>query len=1142
VSRWTLALRSLAYYKWANLAVAAGVAVGVAVIAGSLLVGHSTRASLRDLALKRLGRTTHAVQSPNYFREALADEVRTSAGSSLTVCTPAILAPGAARRRARPDEQQSDSGPRTPQSVQIVAIRDAFWQLAPHASPVTLSGNEAAVNPALAEALDLREGDTLLVTLRGRVAAPVESIFGRRSADKTVASLRLTVHVMLPEGHGLASFSLRGDRPRPRNLFVSLEELQRRLKVPGMANSLLVSTTADTPSVTAAVRMCARLADYGLTLEQPEGTGVLSLQSSRLVLSPTTVTAGTQAAGEAGLTASQVSVYLANTIRRSRAGVEDREIPYSTIAAVDLRARPTGMRLVGGGQPPGLALKDILLNQWAAEQLDAKVADTIEVTYYVRGKGKDIDTRTEAFTLRGIVAMTGLGADQTLVPPYEGITTATSMSAWDPPFDIDRGRIRPADETYWRDYRAAPKAFLALKAVRSMWAAGSDGHPAPTPWITALRITPPEGMSVAEARTSLERELNRRLKPESFGLAVRPVREDALAASKGSTDFAMLFLGLSMFLLASAIGLVALLLRLSAERRASQMGIMLAVGFRPGQAAGTLLREALLVAVAGTLVGIPLGVGYAALVMHGLGTWWAGAVASYPLRLHVDVASLMVGGVVGLTTALAAGWWATRGLRRAGPLTLLFGWRALLTLRQGGAGRVAGIVAILALAIAALSLGLARTGLLGMAVAAYFVSGTALLVGLLAAMARVLAQRSRPRAVPSTWSLAVRGVALRRTRSLLTAGLIAAAAFLLVTVGANRQDVSHFDTTDRTSGSGGFSLQVRTALPVHADLNTAEGREQAGFDAETSAALAGVTVMPFRSSDGEDASCLNPQAPQAIRVLGATPAMIGRGGFAFAAVEERIYVNNPWELLSLPLKDGPVPAFGDAASVQWILHKGLGDVTEVPTPTGEPMKVQIVGLLQGSIFQSELIVSEEAFVEHFGREGGYRYFLAEAPTASRDRTADALRQGLVRQGAEVRSTAEVLAAYAEVQNVYLTTFQTLGGLGLLVGTFGVVVVLLRNVIERRGELALLSAVGYRRGRLIRMVTLENGLTLTAGVLIGATAALLASAPAWTSKLADVHWPLMALTLVFILAVGWGVCAAASALALRGDLIAALRSE
>ena len=72
---WTLIRRNLTHFWRTNLAVIAGVAVAVAVLAGAFLVGTSVRASLRDLALLRLGALDHVITSPLFFREALADEL-----------------------------------------------------------------------------------------------------------------------------------------------------------------------------------------------------------------------------------------------------------------------------------------------------------------------------------------------------------------------------------------------------------------------------------------------------------------------------------------------------------------------------------------------------------------------------------------------------------------------------------------------------------------------------------------------------------------------------------------------------------------------------------------------------------------------------------------------------------------------------------------------------------------------------------------------------------------------------------------------------------------------------------------------------------------------------------------------------------
>ncbi len=99
----------------------------------------------------------------------------------------------------------------------------------------------------------------------------------------------------------------------------------------------------------------------------------------------------------------------------------------------------------------------------------------------------------------------------------------------------------------------------------------------------------------------------------------------------------------------------------------------------------------------------------------------------------------------------------------------------------------------------------------------------------------------------------------------------------------------------------------------------------------------------------------------------------------------------------------------------------------------------------------------------------------------------------------------MLAGYARVQNTYLATFQTLGGLGLLLGTFGIVTVLLRSVVERRSELAMLLALGLRRRQVVAMIVIEHGILLLLGLAVGSSAALVAVVPHAVSALADVNW-------------------------------------
>ena len=134
-----------------------------------------------------------------------------------------------------------------------------------------------------------------------------------------------------------------------------------------------------------------------------------------------------------------------------------------------------------------------------------------------------------------------------------------------------------------------------------------------------------------------------------------------------------------------------------------------------------------------------------------------------------------------------------------------------------------------------------------------------------------------------------------------------------------------------------------------------------------------------------------------------------------------------------------------------------------------------------------------------------------------------------------------MAAYLAVQNTYLTTFQLLGGFGLLLGVLGLSVVLLRSIWERRAEMALLRALGYRKQSLHGIVLAENGLLLVLGLGAGILAAFAAVGPHLASG-TQIPWGRLGIMLGLVFVVGLSVAYIAVVATLRAPLIPALREE
>jgi len=139
-----------------------------------------------------------------------------------------------------------------------------------------------------------------------------------------------------------------------------------------------------------------------------------------------------------------------------------------------------------------------------------------------------------------------------------------------------------------------------------------------------------------------------------------------------------------------------------------------------------------------------------------------------------------------------------------------------------------------------------------------------------------------------------------------------------------------------------------------------------------------------------------------------------------------------------------------------------------------------------------VIVSERTFSALFPRASGYAMALA-APRPGVDGRAfeDALATAWADAAVTIEPAATRLRRLQAVQNTFLAGFQSLGFLGLLLGTLGVAAVQVQGVIERSAAFGLLGALGFGRGRIGTLVVTETmimvGLGLVAGGLAGVVA-------------------------------------------------------
>jgi putative ABC transport system permease protein len=1172
-----LVIRSLQFHATKHLAVILGVMAATAVLTGALVVGDSVRQSLRHLTLDRLGRVDYLLLVDRFFRADLATELAQTKTfqENFASAVPAIIIPTATAELPREKSRSLASG------ITLVAADQGFWDLNNADSAIAKikapADGEVILNAALAEELRAKVGDTLILRMAKATQVSEDSPLGKKT-DRLTSLAELKVREIIP-AEGLGRFSLHPMQTSPKNAYVALKPLQVSLEQEGKANAILVAAKDEarilSPELAKELTkelqesLKPTLADYGLALrhvelkhevegQQQDVINYFSFTTNRMLLDEATERVAQEAFKNHG--SYPVLTYLANSIDKIGAAEGTKGVPYSMITAIDPAADGPLVDANGEVLPP-LAADEIAITTWLQVDQDLKIGDKLRVTFFepetTHGDEKE---KSAEFTIAAIVSLTEPSEpysrrkgpqfkepptranDPDLTPEVPGVTDQASIADWDAPFPFEYKRMRAQDDKYWNNHRTTPKAYISLAAGQKLWKSRFGK-------VTSIHIPAAPGMTAESLATNFQTQLTK--DKELLGFELSPIKFRDLQASAGTTPFDVLFLLLSMFIIGAALLLIWLLFRLGVEQRAGEIGLLQALGWPQPRTQRWLSAEGLLVSAVGALLGVGAGIGYAAVMIHGLRTWWVGAISSPFLTLHVSWLSLLIGFVVGLVVAQLTIYFSLRQLRKVSPRQLLAGETssplAQFADKKSAAWRMWLPYAFLILA-AALA-GLASVLTAEAQAATFLACGASVLTGLLMLISRQLGYRANAANSANPFrhvlpSLALKNIGRARGRSTATIALVASACFLVVAV-------SSFRLSPTEQGIGGFNLIAESSEPILPDLNNPTARKEAIGNAAD--VLEGTTIIPLRMRGGDDASCRNLYQAQQPRVLGVTPAMISyfdqpdvtKFIFAASAAKDTAETSNPWQLLNKTGQEGePVNVVLDMNTALYSLklYGGIGQEFAKDYGDGPPIKFRVVGLLSNSVLQGSLLIGEDDFKRVFPRVSGYRSFLIRTPADKVAAVESTLTEKFGDEGLDITESRSRLRDLLAVQNTYISTFQALGALGLLLGTFGLAAVQMRNVLERRKELAMMRAVGFRPARVAAMVMLENMLLLCGGIFTGLLAALLAVLPHMFLGGASLPWRDLLVMLTAILVIGALVGLVAVRATLRAPLLAALRGE
>ncbi len=796
------------------------------------------------------------------------------------------------------------------------------------------------------------------------------------------------------------------------------------------------------------------------------------------------------------------SIYLEPAAARAAMAIPGAQGTLTYLAnSISTDSKSTPYSFVMAHQGAELEADEIIINRWLADTLGAGIGDHVSVKYFELTSSNHFEEKERRFKVRQIAEMDDLALERRLAPQFPGLTDVDRCTDWDVGIPMEEEPLEDkANEAYWEQYRQTPKAIVSLKAGQDMWG-NRFGNLTSVRWL---------------AGSGIEEAFRKSFNPEAAGFVFQPVREQALASVDNAMDFGQLFVGMSFFLIVAALLLTGLLFVFGVQQRAEEMGILLATGWSQGRVRALFLLEGGTISLVGSSVGAWLGTGYTKLLILGLANYWKGAVANSAIQYFSRSSTIVVGAVASFICAMTAmGMAMWRQAKHPARELLMADFSQEFNVDGASSSDPTQRSRMLHLLwlLPAMAIGIviyARVSEMESITMPFFGAGALLLVSGMLFCGILFRRMSRLESLLHMNGMALRNVARRRGRSLTAVGLLACGCFLVFAVSSMKEDVTaHAD--EAWSGTGGFNWFGESTLPINDPLGD----------------------IRLRVRDGDDASCLNLNRARVPRLLGVDPgAMSARN--AFFAKED------VWHLLKEELPDGAVPALvGDTDTAMWGLEAKTGiekgDVLGYHDEAGRSFNIKLVGTLpmRLSVFQGTILIAEERFVEKFPSEDGYRMFLMDTPVESRlyDRA-----------GLDVAPAAERLMEFYAVESTYLTMFLVLGALGLAVGSMGMGVVVLRNVQDRRAEIALLRAVGYRTVTLRKLLAIEHGILLVAGLVVGMLASAVAMVPALIVTLSRLPYGLLLGLLCAVGGCGVICMMLAINIALRGDVLKGLRNE
>jgi putative ABC transport system permease protein len=337
----------------------------------------------------------------------------------------------------------------------------------------------------------------------------------------------------------------------------------------------------------------------------------------------------------------------------------------------------------------------------------------------------------------------------------------------------------------------------------------------------------------------------------------------------------------------------------------------------------------------------------------------------------------------------------------------------------------------------------------------------------------------------------------KRFRTAVTIFMFALIMFTVVAISLVTSLSSAATEQDIATSSGGYDMIAFATTPIH------NFESMVRSDPNVSSSIKSVVTFDGGYTMVRDLSKANSNSSVMLYV-GANASTVGPDNFFrnndynmtnasanFLLPSGKVNMSKVWNDIQSNLSDVVIStsAFGGAGQTLPSSNQiSPGDKLGILLPNGNVSKVTVVAIMNG-ITLGGIITTSQSISEKLKVNSSAYALMSLTSSSEASSIAISLKRDFLSFGLQVIVIPTLVNMIVQTQKSFFALLQGFLGLGLVVGIAGLGIISVRSVIERRQEIGMLRALGFRRSMVLGSFLLENSFVALLGIFIGALVAL-----------------------------------------------------